>query len=1102
MNKLSILQHGRVFCLILLSFLAVNLEARAQNTARITLELKNIALKKALAEIEEQSSYLFFNQGVDLSLTVSVSVKNETIENTCKTLFTPFGVRYKIDGTQIYISKIKKTTLSGTVLDASGLPVPGATVMEHGTSNGTMTDLDGKFSLTVVGNDGVLDINCLGYETKSITVGTRTVFSIVLQEESVALEGTVVTALGIRRDQKALSYNVQEVNAELLTSVKDANFINSLAGKVAGVAINTSSSGVGGASKVVLRGNKSISQSSNALYVIDGVPMYNFGGGGGTEFDSKGATESIADLNPEDIQSISVLTGAAAAALYGSQAANGAVMITTKKGESGKLKASFSSNTEFLDPFIIPEFQTSYGTGLNGTSGFSGIYSWGSYIPEESRYNYSPQKYFKTGHTYTNAFSISGGTDRNQTYFSAAAVNSNGIIPNNKYDRYNFTFRNTSYFLKDRLRLDASASYIIQKDQNMTNQGVYSNPLVPAYLFPRGNDFDVYRSFERYNSGTKLMEQFWNEDLVGDLRMQNPYWINYRNLRNNDKKRYMLSFSASYDILDWLNVAGRVRIDNANNLFTQKLFASSNATITEGGNNGHYTEARTNDTQTYADIMVNVDKTFAQDYSIVANLGASINYISSDELRYGGPIQENGLANVFNVFDLDDVKKRATKSGWHDETQSVFGSIEFGWKKSLFLTLTGRNDWASQLAGSNQSSFFYPSAGLSWVPTGLWDMGALGYLKFRGSVASVGMPFPRFLTMPTYEYDATNKIWKDKTHYPIGDLKPERTLTYELGFEARLWQDFSINLSWYMADTYNQTFDPHLPPSSGYTTIYLQTGSVRNTGVEASLGYNHSWHGFTWDSNFTFSWNKNEITSLADNAINPITGEPLNLDRLEIKGLGKAKYILKKGGTLGDLYTTSRLKHNEKGFIDIDDAGQVSVLDSGSEIFLGTVFPKYNLAWRNELSYKGLHFGFLLSGRIGGIVYSATQANLDFYGVSKSSAAARDAGGVIVNDRAVVDAQKWFQTIGSQSGLPQYYTYSATNFRLQELSFGYTLPGKWFKDKCFLTISAVGHNLLMIYCKAPFDPESIASTGNNYQGIDYFMMPSLRSMGVNFKLDF
>lgn len=923
-----------------------------------------------------------------------------------------------------------------------------------------------------------------------------------MQEETVALEGTVVTALGIRRDQKALSYNVQEVSSDALTDVKNANFVNSLAGKVAGVAINASSSGVGGASKVVLRGNKSISQSSNALYVIDGVPMYNFGGGGGTEFDSKGATESIADINPEDIKSISVLTGAAAAALYGSQAANGAIMITTKAGESGKLKVSFSSNTEFLSPFVLPEFQTSYGTGLNGQSGSSGIYSWGAYIPEGSRYNYSPKDYFETGHTYTNAFSVSGGTDRNQTYFSAAAVNSDGIIPNNKYDRYNFTFRNTSYFLKDKLKIDASASYIIQKDQNMTNQGVYSNPLVPAYLFPRGNDFNVYRIFERYNSASKLMEQFWNEDLVGDLRMQNPYWINHRNLRNNDKKRYMLSLTASYDILDWMNIAGRVRIDNANNLYTQKLFASSNSTITEGGNNGHYTEARTNDAQTYADIMLNIDKTFADDYSLVANVGASINYIATDELRYGGPIQENGLPNIFNVFDLDDVKKRASKYGWHDETQSVFASVEFGWKKSLFLTVTGRNDWASQLAGSDQSSFFYPSAGISWVPTGLWNMGALSYLKVRGSVASVGMPFPRFLTMPTFEYDATNKIWKDKTHYPIGNLKPERTLTYEVGLETRLWQDLSINLSWYLADTYNQTFDPQLPPSSGYTTIYLQTGSVRNTGVEASVGYNHTWSGFTWDSNFTFSWNRNEIMELADNAVNPVTGEPLNIDRLEIKALGKARYILKKGGTLGDLYTSSDLKCNEKGYIDIDDAGQVSVIDSGDDIFLGTVFPKYNLAWRNDFSYKGLHLGVLFSGRIGGVVYSATQANLDFYGVSASSAEARDAGGVTVNGRAMVDAQKWYQTIGSQSGLPQYYTYDATNFRLQELSIGYTLPRRWFKDKCALTVSAVGHNLWMIYCKAPFDPESVASTGNNYQGIDYFMMPSLRSMGINIKLDF
>lgn len=1109
MNKNSILQRSccLICSMIILTLSSVQSFAKPQKEdIRLNLELKNVSLDSALDSIKAQSPFTFIVGQVDLARKVSMSMKNETIGNVCAKLFTPLDIDYKINGHYIYLSnrpKVEPRTVSGTVIDHNGQPIPGASVFVQGTTTGTTTDIDGRFTLLVPSNllGGSLEFNSLGYEIVRMVIGSNKNFTVTLNEEAVSLEGTVVTALGIRRDQKALSYNVQEVNAELLTTVKDANFINSLAGKVAGVAINTSSSGVGGASKVVLRGNKSISQSSNALYVIDGIPMYNFGGGGGTEFDSKGASESIADLNPEDIQSISVLTGAAAAALYGSQAANGAVMITTKKGQSGKLKVSFSSNTEFLSPFRLPEFQNRYGTGLGGKTGNSGTYSWGPFIPESARYNYSPKDYFETGHTYTNTITVSGGTDKNQTYFSAAAVNSDGIIPNNKYDRYNFSFRNTSYFLKDKLKLDASASYIMQKDQNMTNQGVYANPLTSAYLFPRGENFDLYRNFERYNSGTKLMEQFWGDDLAGDLRMQNPYWINYRNLRNNNKRRYMLSLNVSYDILDWLNIAGRVRIDNANNLYTQKYYATTEATISEGGKNGHYTEARTYDTQTYADIMVNVNKSW-QDWSLVANLGASLNDIKTDELRYGGPIQENGLANVFNVFDLDDTKKRASKSGWHDQKRSIFGSLELGWKKMLYLTLTGRNDWASQLAGSSSKSFFYPSAGLSWIPTGLWDMGALSYLKVRGSVASVGMPFPRFLTIPTYEYDATSKIWKDKTHYPIGDLKPERTLTYEVGLEARLWQDLSINLSWYLADTYNQTFDPQLPPSSSYSTIYLQTGSVRNTGVEASVGYNHTWHGFTWDSNFTFSWNRNEILELAGDAKNPITGEALNLPKLDIKALGKAKYVLKQGGSLGDLYTTSAIMGSDKGYIEVDENGNITIDDIGTDIFLGSVFPKYNLAWRNDLSCKGIHLGFLFSGRIGGVCYSATQANLDLYGVSEASADARDAGGVLVNGREWMDAQKWYQAIGSQSGLPLYYTYSATNFRLQELSIGYTLPRKLFRDKCSLTISAVGHNLWMIYCKAPFDPEAIASTGNNYQGIDYFMMPSLRSMGFNIKLDF
>ena len=1112
MNK-KIIQQIRLSILLFVPALLFPLSAlRAQNV-RVTIRENGSKMEQVISAIERQTRYLFgIGDEVNTDLPVTVHAENEPLKKVLDEMFRGTDIVYTVEGTNILLTRrpaapqSRAVSVTGRVTDASGQPIVGASVIVRGTTVGVSTDTEGRFALEVPSPAAsqTLEVSYLGYETAAVPVGSRTSFEVTLQESSSEIEQVVVTALGIKRQEKALSYNVQQVAASDITLVKDANFMNSLSGKVAGVTINASSSGVGGATKVVLRGNKSISQSSNALYVIDGIPMYNFGGGGGTEFDSRGATEAIADINPEDIESISVLTGAAAAALYGSEAANGAVMITTKKGEAGALKVTLTSNTEFLNPFVLPEFQNRYGTGLNGVRSGSNIYSWGERLAPSARYGYTPNDFFETGHVYTNAFTLSGGTDRNQTYFSAAAVNSDGIIPNNEYDRYNFTFRNTSYFLKDRLRIDASASYIYQQDQNMTNQGVYSNPLVSAYLFPRGENFDLYRRFERYNEGTKLMEQFWSSDMEGgDLRMQNPYWIAYRNLRNTDKKRYMLSLSASYDILPWLNVTGRVRIDNMNSLYTQKLYASSNTTITDGGRNGHYTEMRTYDSQTYADVMANINKTFGDDWSLQANLGASINNVKSDELSYRGPIQENGLPNVFNVFDLDDTKKRAEKTGWHDQTQSLFASVEVGWKQMLYLTVTGRNDWASQIAGSSSSSFFYPSVGLSWVPTSLWDMGrALSYLKIRGSIASVGMPFPRYLTVPTYEYDATNRVWKDKTHYPIGDLKPERTTTYEVGVDARLWRHLSLSASWYRADTKNQTFDPSLPPSSSYTTIYLQTGHVRNTGVELSVGYDNRWGSFRWATNFTYAWNRNEIIELAANAVNPITGEPLNLEKLDIKGLGKAKYILKEGGTLGDLYTTSDLRFNDNGYVEVDKSGNLLLTDEGDDIYLGSVFPDHNLAWRNDFSWKGVNLGLLFTARIGGICYSATQANLDLYGVSEASAAARDAGGVLINGREMVDAQKWYQAIGSQSGLPQYYTYSATNFRLQELSLGYTLPAKWFRDRMRMTVSFVGRNLWMIYCKAPFDPEAVASTGLNYQGIDYFMMPSLRSLGFSVKFQF
>lgn len=977
----------------LLCMFLISPPASAQGDVRINLQKKDITVVSALKEVERQSglSVGYNDSALESSPAISLNLTDARLSEALNAILGGTGFTYEIKDRYIKIvpkpqdNRPRSRTITGRVLDERQEPLIGASVTVEGTDVGAITDIDGRFSIEAsTGN--VLRFTYLGYQPASVKVTEKAVYNIQLTGDVDVLSEVVVTALGIRREQKALSYNVQQVKSEQLLAVKDANFINSLGGKVAGVTINSSSAGVGGASKVVMRGVKSIEQSSNALYVIDGVPMYNFGGGGDKEFGSRGMTESIADLNPDDIESVSVLTGAAAAALYGSNAANGAIVITTRKGEAGKPKVTFSTNTEFVTPFVLPEFQNRYGTGSRGKSDGSTILSWGPLLNESSRTGYEPRDFFETGKVYTNSLTLSAGTEKNQTFVSAASVKSDGMVPNNTYNRLNFTFRNSTSFLDGRMRLDVGGSYIIQNDRNMTNQGVYSNPVTPVYLFPRGDDFSLVKTFERWDPARKIKTMFWPQG-EGDLRMQNPYWIAYRNLRLNNRRRYMLSAALSYDITPWLNLSGRVRIDNSTTKYEQKLYASSNSTITEGSTQGYYAVADPQERQTYADILANVDKRFG-DFSIVANLGASISDNRYDELSYRGPIRENGIPNVFNVFDLDNTKKKARQEGWNEQTQSVFASVEAGWKSMLFLTLTGRNDWASQLANSSTSSFFYPSVGLSAILSEMLPMPkAIDYAKVRASFSSVGMPYPRNLTSPTYEYDETTQTWKPKTHYPIGSLKPERTDSWELGLDLRLFKDLSLALSWYRANTMNQTFDPKISVSSGYSTIYLQTGHVRNQGVELSLGYRHTWrNGLRWESGFTMSANRNRIVELVKDYRHPETGEIINKDRLDVGGLGKARFILKTGGTLGDLYTQSGLKRDVNGMVEIDPSGGLVTVDNLQDIKLGSVFPKANLAWRNAFDWKGVHLSALVTARLGGVVYSATQAAMDQYGVSESSA--------------------------------------------------------------------------------------------------------------------
>jgi len=1095
----------KLMIILVLALLGAHVPIFAQ---KISVDFKNSTIKEAIEVLRAKHNYSFSMNisDIDMSKRVTYAASNTELTDVLSVLFDGQGIDCSITGNIITVKKdktkltdqnkpLKALERSGTITDETGQPVIGASIIIKGTTTGTITNIDGRFSIEASA-DQTLVISFIGYEDQEIVVGSQSSFDVALVPSNVGLNEVVVTALGIKRAEKALSYNVQQVSNEELLKNKDANFVNALSGKVAGVNINSSSSGVGGASKVVMRGMKSVRQSNNALYVIDGVPMFNMGGEGDTEFGSQGSSEAIADINPEDIESISVLTGAAAAALYGSNAANGAIVITTKKGLAGATHLSVSSSTEVMQAFITPEFQNSYGTGDLTADVKVLDKSWGRKLNTTNHMGYDPvDDFFRTGVVNTHAVSLSTGTEKNQTYVSGSILDSKGIVPNNVYKRYNFTFRNTTSFLNDKMKLDIGGSYIHQKDRNMVNQGTYANPLVTAYLFPRGDDWSDIKMYKRYDSTRKIYTQYWPQ-AIDEFTGQNPYWITYRNLRENEKNRYMMNAGLSYDVNTWLNLSGRVRIDNSENNYEEKLYATTHQTIAEGSNNGLYGITKLQMKQTYADFLININERFNDDWNIHANIGTSVSDIQMDELGNKGPIRADGVPNVFNVFQLDDKTTRRHQDGYHDQTQSVFGSSELGFKGAYYLTLTARNDWPTQLAGpkSNVESFFYYSAGTSFLISEIVTLPRqIQYAKLRASYAEVGIPVERRLTRRTLVWNNANKVWKHDIVHPIENLKPEKTESWELGLTTRFLNHFNLDLSLYSAKSFNQTFRVITSASSGRADRYIQAGGIKNSGFEFSLGYQNKWRDFSWDTNYTLSSNKNEILELSDGLF---IG-----DRLDIGGLSNARFILKKGGTLGDLYSLSDLKRDSDGKIFVDDKGEVEH-QIADDIKLGSVFPKANMAWRNDFKYKNFSAGFLISARLGGIVYSATQAAMDLYGVSQVTADARDSGPMVLNGNDTIDPQEWYTTVGAQSGIPQFYTYSATNVRLQEASIGYTLPRAKLNNIADVSFSLVGRNLFMIYNKAPFDPEAVASTGNFYQGIDNFMMPSLSSVGFNVRVKF
>lgn len=974
-------------------------------------------------------------------------------------------------------------------------PLIGVSVIEKGTTNGAVTDLDGNFILTVQ-KGAVIEVSYIGYKSQTFTINTAAPLNIVMAEDSEQLEEVVVTALGIKRAEKALSYNVQKVGNDELVRVKDANFVNSLNGKIAGVTINKSGSGVGGATRVVMRGAKSIEGSNNALYVIDGIPLFNTNMGNtdsGIMGEGKAGSEGIADFNPEDIESISVLSGPSAAALYGSSAANGVILITTKKGKEGKLSVSFSSSSEFSKAYMTPEFQNTYGNKKD-------VYeSWGDKLETPS--NYDPKDdFFNTGTNFINSVTLTTGTKQNQTFASISSTNSKGIVPNNAYDRLNFTIRNTATFLDDKLQLDLGASYVKQKDRNMVSQGQYWNPVMAAYLFPRGENFEDIKSFERLDEDRKVPTQYWPiKDAV--YASQNPYWTAYRNVATNEKSRYMFNAGLTYKIFDWMNVAARFRMDDTRVDYERKIYATSDDKFAEGPK-GHYKYSNYQDRQEYADAMLNINKNIA-DFSISANVGWNYSNYWSLDRGYNGTLL--GVVNKFSATNIDPSNGRINESGGdsHVRNHAIFANFELGWKSMLYLTLTGRNDWNSRLVNTDEESFFYPSVGLSAIISEMVTLPEfISYLKVRGSYTEVGAPISSSGRTPgTVTTPIVGGSLEPTYIYPFTDFKAERTRSYEFGLSAKFWKRFSAEVTYYKSNTKNQTFLGNLPEFTGYKQIYLQAGNVENRGWEASFNFSDRYRcGLSLSSTLTFSKNINEIKEMVNDYHTDLMEDPINISEVQ-KDQGRV--ILKVGGSIHDIYANKFLKKDSQGYVDIKPDGSYG-METVEPVFLGKVAPDFNMGWNSQLSWKGIGLSFLINGRFGGVVTSSTEALLDRFGVSKRSAEARELGGALIPNQGRVDAETYYKFIGTGNhDTSGYYVYSATNIRLQELTLSYTMPNKWFsnilKD---VSVSFTANNPWMLYCEAPFDPELTPSTATYGQGNDYFMQPSVRSFGfgVKFKL--
>ena len=1061
-------------------------------------------------------------------------------------------------------------TVSGVVKDASGEPLIGVSVVLKGTGKGTVTDIDGRYTLSVGNTKTPLTFSYVGYVSQDIVPGERTNVDVVLKEENTMLTGVVVTAMGIMRKESSLTYSTQKIKAEDLTKVQDPNVANSLEGKISGITITPNAGGAGGASKIILRGNKSINGNSAPLIVVDGIPMTNDTRGkrgmNDTSIAYAGITEGsdpLSMINPDDIESINVLKGANAAVLYGSKAANGVVMITTKKGREGKLDVNFASNVTFDSPLLTPKIQNTYGATVD-KNGFLSRLNWGGKITDRAdsdlvvdvplgsdfinkthkvylrnRANDDVKDFFRTGLTTNNSVSVSGGTELMRSYFSIGNSHANGMMRENSYNRNSFAFRQ-SYDLLNRVKLDVSLNYVETITKNRQGGGTVYNPLYDLYTMPRNIDLGYYSNNyvengswmsyfqEIYKNQGSNKFQFTNSERVklsGPLQNwaflsqtnNNPYWLLNQNRRRQGEDRLFGTVSANIDIYGGLSFQARVNYTKTHFKSNSKTYATtfSPSRMFDFGN--MYDDSSTA-TEIYTDYLLNYNKQI-KDYSVSASAGWVGHILKSNwkNTNVTTTVKDRLMrkpSTVVNYFETNAGDMGVTTSGRSSSwDKALLFTAQAGWKETVYVDFSYRQDWYRlfrqlyQVGYADKQSYGYFGLGANAIVSNLVKLPEwFNYMKFRVSYSEAGNSFADAGFLRISQNRVTGAV--NANNYKKFKAVPEVMKSFETGIETMFLNNrLSFDLTYY-----NGVMDHLYMEGSDVSGIQPFTSAkVRNQGIETTIGYNFRLaKDVNWRTSYNVSYNNNKILKTAYN------DQGKELIQQQIVGGTYIRY--KEGGSIGDMYIHD-FERDANGNIVLTKSGEPKFKSSGQDadlIYVGNMNSKWQMGWSNTFNYKDLTLSFLINGRVGGKVISLTEAYLDQYGLSQRVADARlnaernnivavdynNAPGMQLNDGSgrIVPVEAYYKAMGASPN-PYNYIYSATNFRLRELSLGYTFRNLLGQNKN-LNVSFIARNLFFLYNDSPVDPDVSLSTANGLGAFELFNMPSSRSFGLSLKLNF